>query len=503
MVCEVRSVQQHINVYLVEDLLPIRRCPNCAAEITEMQTNFCTECGSDLSDVSAVHLRYVVQESDQAHRFAVEAQWLAEGWYHPGIYLPISVFEEVPYGDRPRYYRVTPEFSPPLASDLPVPYELNNVLEWGAMLADAMAYLHQNNCALNSIALDRITVNGKAAQWLDLNQVQTVDANVDSAARKDVQGLASTLLYWATGRSTITDGVLPDSVVLFLEHALDLSKSMAAEGLAKSLLASVESRRRPKSVFLRSGQCTDVGRLRSLNEDALLTLDMSPVFRSQSCPVGVFLVADGMGGHEAGDVASELTARRIARRAVSDVLALAALGQPLPDAQTWLTEVVQAVNRQVCRQRRELGNNMGATLVLALCIGATCTVANVGDSRCYHMTPEGISQITTDHSLVERLVASGQITREEAVNHPRKNVIYRVIGDKPKIEVDISTQDLASGEALLLCSDGLSGMVSDDEIWQIWTASLSSQEASERLVAAANQAGGEDNISVIVVQSVA
>ena len=137
---------------------------------------------------------------------------------------------------------------------------------------------------------------------------------------------------------------------------------------------------------------------------------------------------------------------------------------------------------------------------MALVVGDMATIANVGDSRAYLLTQNKITQITTDHSLVERLVATGQITRDEANHHPQRNVIYRVIGDKPHTEIDLFRQLLHIGEALLLCSDGLSGMVPDEQIWQIWRTSTSPQEACDRLVEVANQAGGVDNITVVVVQ---
>ena len=144
---------------------------------------------------------------------------------------------------------------------------------------------------------------------------------------------------------------------------------------------------------------------------------------------------------------------------------------------------------------------MGTTVVMALFVGDTATIANVGDSRAYRLGSQCIEQVTTDHSLVERLVATGQITQEEAIDHPQSNVIYRVVGDKTRIDVDLCELRLALGEGLLLCSDGLSGMVPDEQIWQIWRASTSPQEACDRLVDAANHAGGEDNISVVIVQT--
>jgi len=226
-----------------------------------------------------------------------------------------------------------------------------------------------------------------------------------------------------------------------------------------------------------------------------------PVFRSASLPVGLYVVADGMGGHEVGDVASRRAVEAVAQQAVAEVLAQATLGGPLPDARQWLAAAAQNANRVVHDQRKAAGTDMGTTLVMALLVGSTATVANVGDSRAYLLKDDSIVQITTDHSLVERLVATGQITPEEAVDHPQRNIIYRVIGDKPRVEVDLFEQLLAPAEALLLCSDGLSAMVPDERIWQVWRSSVSPQDACDRLVEAANDAGGEDNITVVIVQA--
>jgi serine/threonine protein phosphatase PrpC len=125
----------------------------------------------------------------------------------------------------------------------------------------------------------------------------------------------------------------------------------------------------------------------------------------------------------------------------------------------------------------------------------------VGDSRAYLINEDGISQITTDHSLVERLVAMGQITADEARVHPQRNVIYRTIGDKEEAEADFFVRQLKPGDSLLLCSDGLSGKVEDAEIWRLVRRGRSPQEACEQLVQAANDNGGDDNITVIIVQA--
>jgi protein phosphatase len=276
----------------------------------------------------------------------------------------------------------------------------------------------------------------------------------------------------------------------------------SATAFIATLNEVLQERRRPESSTLVVGRRTDVGQERSLNEDSLLTLELTPVFRSISEPVVLSAVADGMGGHDAGDTASQLTVRAVAQLAIEEVLRPAAVGESLPDPQKWLEEAVQVANEAVYGRAQAAGSDMGNTLVMALVTGDVATVINVGDSRAYWLYQEGIVQITVDHSLVERLVATGQITREEAVHHPQKNVIYRVIGDKSNIKADLFEQLLAPGEALLLCSDGLSGMVSDERIWRIWKSAVSPQEACDLLVEAANQAGGVDNIAVTIVQLV-
>jgi serine/threonine protein phosphatase PrpC len=161
---------------------------------------------------------------------------------------------------------------------------------------------------------------------------------------------------------------------------------------------------------------------------------------------------------------------------------------------------VEMANRKVFELRKSAGTDMGSTLVSAVLDGSRAYVAHVGDSRAYLINSQGIRQITTDHSLVERLIATNQITREEARHHPQRNVIYRTIGDKLKLEVDLSVHNLKVGDRLLLCSDGLSGMVDDPMIYQIVQGAASPQAACDALINAANAAGGEDNITAIIVE---
>jgi protein phosphatase len=213
--------------------------------------------------------------------------------------------------------------------------------------------------------------------------------------------------------------------------------------------------------------------------------------------MGVFVVADGMGGHAAGELASGTIVNIIARKALAELMPAQA---EKPACEDWLRQAVQAANQEVFTLRKSKGTDMGSTLVSAVLEGNRAYIAHVGDSRAYLIQASGIQQITIDHSLVERLVATHQITRQEARHHPQRNVIYRTVGDRSEIEVEITVRKLAVGDQLLLCSDGLSGMVDDEVIQDIVLQSTSPQAACEALINAANAAGGEDNVTAILIK---
>ncbi|MFL7793217.1 MAG: Stp1/IreP family PP2C-type Ser/Thr phosphatase [Anaerolineae bacterium] len=505
VVLEVRTTDERSNLYLAEDTIPVSLCPNCRSETTDLEEQYCAYCGADISGLEPLYLRYLILERADEQAFAAEAQLLGMRLEHPNLLFPHDVFAEAPYGV-PRQYLVGPEFPPQLATSLAVPSKLNQVLDWGVALAQALSYLHRHQVTLGGAGLEYIAVDGGVAYWAQLGRATVIPPEARSQAAdyfaQDIRGLAAALFYLATGKSQyVPQAALPDPVAAIFEQALASAQGFAdAEVFGTALEEALQDLRRPASATLIVGHRTDVGQERSLNEDSLLTLDFTPVFRSKSAAVSLFAVADGMGGHEAGDVASQAAIQAIAQLAIRDVMRPAAAGEPLPEFGEWLTDVSQAASKAVYDKRRDAGTDMGTTLVMALFVGDIATIANVGDSRAYLLKPDSIVQVTVDHSLVERLVATGQITPEEAANHPQKNVIYRVIGDKPRVENDIYERRLAPGEALLLCSDGLSGMVSNEEMWQIWRTSTSPQEASDRLVEAANEAGGEDNITVVIVQ---
>lgn len=263
---------------------------------------------------------------------------------------------------------------------------------------------------------------------------------------------------------------------------------------------SLQTMRIQRSFDLRVGRRTNVGRLRESNEDSLLVLDSVWSNKSISRPLGLFVVADGMGGHEGGEIASGILVRTLMRRATEQWLpkTISSADEAI-DAGAWLVGAIQAGNEEIFNWAQEAGFEMGTTIVAAVMEGDRVLVAHVGDSRAYRINSAGIERLTIDHSLVESLVLSHQISREEARDHPQANVIYRTVGDQREITVDLKQVQLAAGDFLLLCSDGLSGMIADDVIHELVINAGSPQMACDELVDVANQAGGEDNITVIVV----
>jgi serine/threonine protein phosphatase PrpC len=222
---------------------------------------------------------------------------------------------------------------------------------------------------------------------------------------------------------------------------------------------------------------TDVGRQRSANEDSLV---VSPP---------LFAVADGMGGAKAGEVASAL--------AVEAVEGATESSEP---AEAQLASIVREANRRIydLAVADESRRGMGTTLTLAKLHGDEVSLAHVGDSRAYRLRDGELEQLTRDHSLVAELERSGQITPEAAEHHPQRSIITRALGPEPDVEVDTYTLAGREGDVFLICSDGLTSMITDDEVGSILRSAGSLDEAADGLVRAANQSGGKDNITVIL-----
>jgi PPM family protein phosphatase len=243
-----------------------------------------------------------------------------------------------------------------------------------------------------------------------------------------------------------------------------------------------------------------IGKQRDHNEDALFTLSTTLLSDSEVVPFGLFLVADGMGGHQHGEMASGVAIRAMSNYIVSQLYTpLLNLTPKTPEEslQEIMETAVQKAHQAILKQ----APGGGSTLTGVLALGEQLTIAHVGDSRAYLVHQDGnLEQLTRDHSLVKRLVELGQITTDEAAIHPQRNVLYRALGQGEPIDAEISTAPLPPSGQLLICSDGLWGFVPDEEMSRIITTSPSPAEACQILVEAANQAGGPDNITAILVR---
>ena len=239
--------------------------------------------------------------------------------------------------------------------------------------------------------------------------------------------------------------------------------------------------------MLKSFSLTDIGRKRKLNQDYVYSSDE---------PVGnlpnIFIVADGMGGHAAGDYASCFTVRTIVDEIVAD---------PSEDVREILSGAIKEANLRLRKKALEDETlyGMGTTIVAASITGDVLEVANVGDSRLY-VIGEKITQITKDHSLVQEMVRMGGMDPETARTHENKNIITRAIGGADTVDVDFFRTQIKEGDVILMCTDGLTNMLEDEEIRMIVRAGRDVIEMAQKLIEAANDHGGKDNIAVILIE---
>ena len=231
---------------------------------------------------------------------------------------------------------------------------------------------------------------------------------------------------------------------------------------------------------------TDKGRKRSNNQDSIFISDT---------PVGplpnLYIVADGMGGHAAGDFAS-----RFAINVVIDFIRKSTVRNPISLLKRALVYANSELYKEAEKDKEKSG--MGTTMVAAVLTDKKLYVANIGDSRLYVIN-DRIIQVTMDHSLVEELIRSGQLERNKGRNHPEKNIITRAMGSRGEAMPDFFEIDVNPGDKILMCTDGLSNMVEDDEIRDIVEDSATSEDAVSSLINRANYYGGNDNVSVVIV----
>ncbi len=245
-----------------------------------------------------------------------------------------------------------------------------------------------------------------------------------------------------------------------------------------------------------------VGKQRDHNEDSLVAITTTLSGKNSNIPFGLYVVADGMGGHQFGEVASNAAIRIISGyiiRKFYSFLFNIPTQQPEEPIQEMMESAIQEAHRAV--QKDAPGS--GTTVTAALVLGEQVTIGHVGDSRAYAVFPAGrMEQLTRDHSLVKRLEELGHLNREEAASFPHRNVLIRALGQGDSLEADVFTVPFPHNGYLMLCSDGLWGVVAEPDILKSIAEAPNLQRACQNMVTAANVAGGPDNISVVLVQMI-
>lgn len=233
---------------------------------------------------------------------------------------------------------------------------------------------------------------------------------------------------------------------------------------------------------------TDVGRRREMNQDYMFTSETA---------VGklpnLFIVADGMGGHKAGEYASKFTVDTMV-----DIIKNTEKDEPVAAIKQAVTEANRLLMTEAKADESKAG--MGTTVVAATLIDRTLYAANVGDSRLYVLNQDTIKQITRDHSLIEEMIRLGEMDKADAKDHPDKNIITRAVGVAPELAIDFFEIEIKNGDIILLCTDGLTNMIEDEDIRRIVLSQRDIVERTEKLIETANENGGRDNITVVLLE---
>ncbi len=492
---EEHEIQYTVKEIDLPDTTPVRVCSNPGCHTVHCPVGievekFCTQCGQPLETQYPILL---LREFD-TDKFASITPVIDLHLVHPNIHPPVTKFQQNILGAT-RYCLVTP-----LSNDLPYQPDISEVLDWGIQLSQALDYMQAKGVVLGE-ELDQSSIgleNGKVV-WRNFNSTRILPILTDRDKINNVRQLALAMYYWVTGKTTYSlDPYLPPELNELFQNAMvgEGFTSIAEFEKQISLIKSTGPKR--LNLDFELGKRTHPGRLRSNNEDSLLCIELSRMNQGVIQPISLVAVADGMGGHASGEQASSLVIDAIAQIGVFELVALQ--NPSFEEFGDWIRRATQAANQAVYETRQNAGNDMGSTLVLGLIVGSQAYLGHIGDSRIYLVNKESIKQLSTDHSLVQHLMSIGKITKDEARIHPQRNIIYRSLGEKPEVEADYFNQQLFPGDRLLFCSDGLTSLLDDQKIQKIIVDASSPQAACDLLIDEANAAGGDDNISALLVE---
>lgn len=517
LIDEAESVLEDRIVYRATEKGYLRWCAGCRdLYVLDQDDEFCDECGAELGPGWYRLTRWSSEEGPAGVDSFVQANLGHDSWLSPTDWFVCE-------GHR---YMIQEWFWGQVMADKPENYESELVLAWGSKLAEGLQVLHENGFAGLPLEQADLAVSDdheiKLLNWGPFSvfpsQIEIEDGAFDLARQSDLRNL-SLLLTDLFTENTSTDEsderqtmdpvlleILSDMAQGGYDDALSASEDLSErlQGEEPVQVSDLELAQREALSFDTGGR-SHPGRVRPLNEDSIAYLEFAIVRDSLRENAGLYVVADGVGGHDSGEIASRIAAGTMARY-ISERLIQADVSGigGNPDEPTYIGligDAVLAANQAVVDAGPDNNaSNMGTTVTAALVVGSFAYIANVGDSRTYLFRNGVLSPITTDHSVVARLVAIGMIEPEDVYTHPQRNYVYRALGSTEDFQVDTYFQPLIPGDRLILCSDGLWEMVHDPELQSTLVETDFSQEACDRLVELANANGGEDNISIIIVR---
>ncbi|MGQ9463139.1 MAG: Stp1/IreP family PP2C-type Ser/Thr phosphatase [Candidatus Fervidibacter sp.] len=477
------GTRDRVNEYEAVETEPRKRCSVCET-LNAPDSNFCEQCGNDLSSANLETLKVHLLEAGSPEFLQPFWALVEKSLHHRAIAAPLASFPDSPY-DKRVYIAL------PIVKGEPLgrvePKDVATAIAWSHLLADAFAHLADDMFGLKGSLETAVIFTEKGEPFILPEAISLEPCNWETIK----QELAERIERWL---NSVQAKEWVEQAIFAVNQAPDWHKAAAA---LKRLLELVQA---PPLMRVEFSAATDVGRRREHNEDSYLTVQFERCHLDKVETLSILAVADGMGGHAAGEVASRLCLQVFVSNLLSSVNEWLNFGEP-NWSEAMKTAFVEA-NRQVFAEAQAMRNNMGTTLTAVVLCGNKAVFANVGDSRGYLLQSGKLKQITKDHSLVQQLVDTGILTPEQARWHPKRNIITQAIGIDPSVQVDIFEVTLLPGDLVLLCSDGLVDMVEDSEIERVLMSEPTVNTAAQTLVRLANEAGGEDNITVIVAKVV-
>lgn len=463
------------NVYLAADIEGYKRCWGCGHDGNNKDDVFCNQCGVEIS--ARV---YQVVESDKNNNFFTEAHFIKKGAAHPNM---IGLYDRFALDERE--YLVSEYIKGAALAESEL--DENKLRGYAIALADMAEYLHSQNVSVSGLERDDFIVGDGRIKLVNLAGLELIEGAISHSRRKkDIRHLGRLLkgLIKDTGEVWRITSILQKAAVggfssadRFRERLEDISG-----GIASGEAVVVEG-------------MTDTGIVRKMNEDSLRITEISSNINMKKA--NLFIVADGMGGHQSGDLASSMAVEALTEEVMKGMEMQKEANEGA------LLEIIKMAaanaNKAVYDFAKENKRDMGTTVVAGLLFADTFYTAGVGDSRAYLIRNGEAIQITKDHSLVARLVELNMVDPKDARHHPKGNILLRTIGTDPKVEVDVYKTKVRKGDHLLLCTDGLWNQLADDEMAHIIKKS-SPQDACREMIRIANERGGPDNITAIVAK---